>query len=98
MVPRVLKFYHARLKHKGFLPLALAHLRSQDLFEVILLFHICGLLLPGMAIFAQWHLLVVMVRNDTSEEKEDKEEMLNITNTLTASIHLLAVNYGTHFS
>lgn len=50
------------LKTQGVvLPLALTHLRSQDLFEVILILHICGLLFPGMAIVTQWHLLVVTV-------------------------------------
>lgn len=68
------------------MPLALTHLRSQDLFEVILILHICGPLFPGMAIVTQWHLLVVTVRNNTSEEKEDKEEMLIRTNSLTASM------------
>lgn len=71
---------------KGFLPLVLTHLRSQDLFEVILILHICGLLFPGMAIVTQWHLLVVAIRNNTSEEKEDKEGMLISTKSLTASI------------
>lgn len=41
------------------------HSRSQDLFEVILLLHVWGLLFPGMAILSQWH-LVVTVRNNTS--------------------------------
>lgn len=62
----------AKLKHKG-LPLALTHLRSQDLFEVILLLHIYSLLFPGMALVTQWHLLVVTVRNNTSVEREKKK-------------------------
>ncbi len=37
-----------------------------------------------MAIVTQWHLLVVTVRNNTSEEKEDKEEMLVNTKSLSA--------------
>lgn len=44
-----------------FSPLALTHLRSQDLFEVIVILHVCGLLFPGMAIVSQRHLLVVTV-------------------------------------
>lgn len=87
VVGRVRKSHHTMQKHKGFfLPLALTHLRSQDLFEVILIFNVCGLLFPGVAIVTQWHPLVVTVRNNTSEEKEDKEEMLINTNSVTAHI------------
>lgn len=63
---------HAKLGHKNFLPRALTHLRSQDVFEVIHFLHIHGLLFPLMAIVTQWHLLVVTVRSNTGEEKENK--------------------------
>lgn len=55
---------------------ALTHLRSQDLFKVILIFHVGGLLFPGMAVVTQWHPLVVAVRDNTGVKKKDKEETL----------------------
>lgn len=47
-----------------------AHLRSQDLLEVVVILHVGGLLLPGVALVSQRHLLVVTVRNNTGEEQE----------------------------
>lgn len=32
--------------------------------------HVCGLLLPGMTLVSQRHLLVVTVRDNAGEEKE----------------------------
>lgn len=54
---------------KVFLPLP-AHLRSQDLLEVVVILHVCGLLLPGVALVSQRHLLVVTVRNNAGEEQK----------------------------
>lgn len=55
---------------------ALTYLHSQDFFEVIVIFHVCGLCFPGMAIVTQGHLCVVMVRNNTSGDKENKEGII----------------------
>lgn len=59
-----------------------AHLRSQDLLEVVVILHVCGLLLPGMALVSQRHLLVVTVRNNTGEEQEGKAFLKTKTNKI----------------
>lgn len=44
--------------------------------------HICGLLLPGMALVSQRHLLVVTVRNNTGERKEGEASLKAKTNKI----------------
>lgn len=54
---------------KEFNTVAKTHLRAQDVFEVILLLYVRGLLFPGMTVLIQRHLLVGTLRNNASEEK-----------------------------
>ena len=53
--------------------LNVAHLRSQHVFEVVVLLHVRGLLFPVMALITQWHLLTVALGCNTGAEESMRQ-------------------------